>query len=84
MLLIFIEVFQPDLLNIYHVFLHVENVIEEEAQVLPKKSESPETQETSITEQEETKLGGITDHSRTECNCEEITLIVKCSSDCVL
>lgn len=72
-----LEVLQPDLLKLC-VILHVENVMEEQAQVSPKKGESPETQETSITEQEETALGGITNHSRTECNCEEIAFIVKC------
>lgn len=58
------------------MFLHVENVMEEEAQVLPKHGESPETQETSITEQEETLLGGITNQSKTDY--VEIAFIVKC------
>lgn len=43
------------LIKNFSVFLRVENVMEEEAQVMPKKDESSETQETSIIEQQETR-----------------------------
>lgn len=66
------------------MFLHVDNVMEEEAQVLPKKGQSPETQETSITEQGETTLGGTTNHSRTKCEMsKKKDFIVKHTSNCV-
>lgn len=47
------------------LFFHVEVAMEEEAQVVPKNEESPEAQETSITEQMETAVGGITNPRRT-------------------